>query len=111
MKIPGKNLNVNSSKYGSTHTDIFIDPQIFADKFNFSVGVLNKFRQSLLNALNLLRDGAKNSLLKSIELVETPPCPDLTKTNEYPAHCLEIEGFVATEYENKSPKLYSKSFY
>src|SRR5580704_17198714 len=45
---------------------------------------------------------------KSIELIETPPCTNLTHSNENMSHSLEIERFITTKHQNKSTKLYTE---
>lgn len=90
------------------HTDILINLEVLAYQLNLHVGILDQRSQALLDGLDLLRDRTENTFLEPIELIETAPCADLTKTNEDTTHGLEVEGFVATEDEDESSKLDSQ---
>jgi hypothetical protein len=86
-------------------TNVLIDLQGLPNQFDLNVRILDESSQALLNTLHLLRDRAQNTLLQSIELVETAPCSNLTKTDEYTTHGLEIERFIAAEHQDESTEL------
>jgi hypothetical protein len=89
-------------------TDVLVDFQILPYELNFRVGVLDERGETLLYALDLLRNGAENTLFQTIELVETAPRSDLTQSDENTSHGLEIERLVATEDQHKSAKLHAQ---
>lgn len=94
----------------SEHTHVPVDLDVLPNEFNFSVRVLDERCETLLDSLNLLRYGTKNTLFETIELVETTPRADLTETNEDTTHSLEVERLVATEDQDEATELYTESF-
>ncbi len=62
----------------------------------------------MLNALDLLRDGRQDTLLESIELVETSPCSDAAQTDKDAAHRLEVERLVTAEDDDKHAELHTQ---
>lgn len=91
-------------------TDVLVDLQVLSHQLNLRIRVLHQRSQTLLNALHLLTNGTQNPLLQPIELVETSPRSDLTKTDENTTHSLEIERLVTTEDKYESPELNTKRF-
>ena len=61
-----------------------------------------------LNRLDLLGYSRQHSFLKTIELIKAAPSPNLAKADKNPSHGLEVKGFIAIEYQDKSSKLVSK---
>jgi hypothetical protein len=96
---------------GMEPTNILVNFQILPDQLDLRVGILCQRSKSLLNRLNLLRNSTQNSLFQPIEFVETTPSANLAQANEYTAHGLEIECFVATKDKNKSTQLYAKGLH
>ena len=92
-------------------THLTVDLYVLPDQLNLSMGILNKSGKTLLDALHLLRYSTKDTLLKTIKLIETPPSSNLTKPDENTTHSLEIESFIATKHQHKPPKLNSQSLY
>ena len=78
-------------------THVLVELHVLPNKFDLGVRVLYQGRKTLLDTLDFLRDVRQYSLLETIELVETAPSTDLTKTNEDTSHCLEIERLVTAE--------------
>ena len=113
MNIPvcSTNVSLRYSSRGRHRTNILINFQMFAHQLNFSIRIFNQLSETLLNALNLLGHSTKDTLLQSIELVETSPRADLTQTDENPTHRLEVKGFVATENQDESTKLNAKGLH
>ena len=91
------------------HTDVLVDLQMLAHQLDLDIGVLGQLHQSLLNSLYLLRNCTENSFLQPIKLVETSPCSNLTQANKDAAHGLEVEGLVATKYQDETSQLHSQS--
>lgn len=93
----------------SEHTHVSVDLDVLPNEFNFSVRVLDERCKTLLDSLNLLRHSTKNTLFETIELVETTPGTDLTKTDEDTTHGLEVERLVTTEDKDEATELYTES--
>ena len=90
------------------HTHLVVDLDVLPNQLDLRVRVLDECGKTLLDGLDLLRDGTEDTLFETIELVETAPSTDLTKTNEDTSHCLEIERLVTAEDQDETPKLYTK---
>jgi hypothetical protein len=87
------------------HTNILVDLQVLPDQLDLGIRILCHGRQTLLDALDLLRYCTKDSFFKSIELVKTTPSSDLAQADKYTTHRLKIKSFITAEHQNKSPKL------
>ena len=87
------------------HTHLIIDLDILPDQLDFRVRVLDECGETLLDGLDLLRDGTEDTLLETIELVEASPRADLTETDEDTTHCLEVERLVTAEDQDEATEL------
>jgi len=83
-------------------TNVRVNLQALPNKLDLGIRILDQCRKALLNALNLLRNSAKNSLLETIELIETSPSSDLTQSDKDTAHSLEIERFITAENQDET---------
>lgn len=87
-------------------TDLWIQLDILTHQFNFALS----FSETSLNDQNLLRAGREHTFLQSVKLVEAAPSTDLAETDEDATHCVEVEGFVAVEHQDKETELRTKGF-
>ena len=89
-------------------THLAVDLDALANKFDLGVRVLSEGRETLLDTLDLLCDSRQDTLLETVELIETAPGSDLTQTNENTTHGLEVESLVTAENEDESTELHAK---
>jgi hypothetical protein len=81
-----------------------------ADQLNLRLVILDTLLEAQLNVLDLLRDSGQDTLLQTVELVETTPSTDLADTKEDTAHGLEVESVVTAEDKCESSQLHTKGF-
>lgn len=81
-----------------------------ADEFDLVLLVGQARGKPELDALDLLRYGTEDSLLKTVELVKAAPSANLTQADEDASHRLEVEGLVATEDEYETSERDAERF-
>ena len=59
-------------------THLVVDLHVLANQLDLRVWILHERGESLLDRLNLLRDGTEDALFQTIELIEASPSTDLT---------------------------------
>ena len=98
---------VGVSRDEDTHVLVQLD--VLPHQLDLGVRVLDESRKTLLDALDLLRDGTEDTFLETVELVEAAPRADLAKTDEDTSHGLEVECLVATEDQDETSQLHTES--
>ena len=90
-------------------THLVVDLHVLANQLDLRVWILHERGKSLLDRLNLLRDGTEDALFQTIELIEASPCTDLTESDEDTTHGLEVERLVTAEDQDEPPELDTES--
>ncbi|KAI6748665.1 hypothetical protein HG530_015438 [Fusarium avenaceum] len=83
--------------HGNKDTSVFVDVKLTTYQLNLRLVILDTLLKTQLDILDLLRNSGQDSLLQTVELVETAPSANLADTEEDTAHGLEIEGVVTAE--------------